>query len=61
MKFKEYIDEAAYQGNLGFQELAHFYQVADEKNIKKMERIIKKEDWNEFKKLIKKVIGVKLI
>lgn len=65
MKFEHYIvksmlDEAAYEGNLGFQELVKFYQEADNTEIDKMERIIKNDDWDGFKDLIKRVLGVKL-
>jgi enolase len=55
------ICEAAYPGNIGFAEMAKFYQVADDKQIKQMEEIIKNEDWEGFKKLISKVIKVKLV
>ena len=65
MKFKHYIlspdlDEAAYMGNLGFEEMVNFYQKADDKEIKKMESVIKKGDWNGFKNLIFDVLGKKL-
>jgi hypothetical protein len=44
-KFKHYIlGEAAYQGNIGFMEMAQFYQTASKSDIKKMEQIVKKED-----------------
>ena len=61
MKFKKYIDEAAYMGNLGFEEMARFYQVANDNQIDQLEKILKKNDWTAFKKLIKKVLGVSLI
>jgi len=56
----EKIHEAAYKGNIGFQEMAEFYQKADDKEIKLMEKLIKKADWKSFKALIKKVLGVDL-
>lgn len=60
-KFKHYIiNEASYDGNIGFEELVNFYQVADKKQTKEMEEIIKNEDWQSFKVMIKKVIGTKL-
>jgi len=58
--FKHIISEASYPGNVGFQEMAMFYQQADDKQIKKMEKVIKAEDWEGFKKLIKQVLDVKL-
>lgn len=60
MMKKESIDEAVYAGNIGFEELISFYKKASSSEIKQMEKIIKIEDWNEFKKLIKKVLGVLL-
>ena len=65
-KFKHYIlepgklSEAAYGGNIGFEEMVKFYQEADASQIKEMEKIIKNEDWEAFKKMIKKVLGMKL-
>jgi hypothetical protein len=65
-KFKHYItfasdlSEAAYPNNIGFAEMVKFYQIANSSDIKKMEIIIKNEDWDGFKMLIKKVTGEKL-
>ena len=64
-KLKNYIlaptvAEAAYPGNLGFEELMNFYQVASKQEIKEMEKVIKEGDWNKFRLLIKKVIGKEL-
>jgi len=53
--------EAAYKGNIGFIELVAFYKEATPAQVKKMERITKAEDWEAFKRLIKKVIGRDLI
>ena len=64
--FKNYIlaprdlDEASYAGNVGFEELMSFYNNASDKEIKKMEDIIKKNDWMGFRDMIYKVLGVKL-
>jgi len=41
-------------------EMAMFYQQATRKEITNMEKIIKSEDWNGFKKMIEKVLNVKL-
>lgn len=66
MKFKHYIvdykrvNEAAYDGNLGFEELVTFYKKADENEKNQMEKIIENDDWRGFKQLIYKVIGIKL-
>ena len=54
------LDEAAYPGNIGFVEMVEFYKVASPSEIKEMEKIIKKGDWNKFKELITKVTGEKL-
>ena len=61
-KFKNFIlmpglDEAAYPGNIGFEEMVNFYQVASKSEISEMEKLIKKGDWNKFRDLIKKVTG----
>jgi hypothetical protein len=64
-KLKNYIlaptvAEAAYMGNIGFEEMTTFYKVASKKEIKEMENIIKLGDWEKFKNLIFKVTGKKL-
>ena len=52
--------EAAYSMNIGFQEMVEFYQKANPKEVKEMEKIIKNSNWNAFKKLINKVLGIEL-
>lgn len=60
-RVKDYlITEASYPGNVGFMEMAKFYQIATKKQIKEMELIIKAEDWEQFKEMIKKVLDVQL-
>lgn len=54
------LHELAYKYNVGFMEMARFYKEASPKEIKKMEKFVKANDWEAFKKLIKKVIGVEL-
>jgi len=54
------ITEAAYPNNIGFVEMAQFYQIASRKQLDEMEQIIKDENWTAFKKMIKKVLDVKL-
>ena len=48
MKFKNYIvydlNEVSSKNNIGFFEMAQFYQKASKSDIKKMEEIIKNED-----------------
>ena len=57
---EELIREAAYAGNIGFEEMIKFYQKASDEDIKKMEAMIKKKSWNGVKKLFKLVLGVEL-
>jgi enolase len=62
MRLKEYIlmpglSEAAYPGNIGFEEMVEFYKVASKSEIAEMEKVIKKGDWNKFKELVTKVTG----
>lgn len=61
MKFKDMIiAEAAYPGNIGIMELIKFNQKATPAERQEMKRIIDDSDWNRFKELIKKVLGVEL-
>ena len=55
------IIEAAYKGNIGFEEMINFYRKATPEEKKKMEEIVKNNNWNAYKKLIKDVLGVSLI
>lgn len=57
---EQIIKEAVYSGNIGFEEMVRFYQVASPKEIKLMEKLLKSENWQKFKALIEKVLGVKL-
>lgn len=54
------LDEAAYPGNIGFEEMVLFYKDASKAEEKQMAEIIKKGDWDAFRKLIYKVTGKKL-
>lgn len=61
MRLQHYIiNEAAYPGNIGFTEMCEFYRIANEKQIKEMEEILKEENWDKFRALIYKVLRVKL-
>lgn len=55
------LPEAAYPGNLGFEELVNFYDVATDSERKQLDKAIKKNNWYEFKLLIQKVLNVTLI
>ena len=54
------ITEASYPNNVGFMEMAKFYQIATEEQISEMEEIIKSENWDGFKALIAKTLDVNL-
>ena len=43
-KLKHFIYEKSYKGNIGFSEMAMFYQKASNTEISQMEKIIKSED-----------------
>lgn len=57
---EQILSEFAYKGNIGFVELVKFYRQASPKQIKEMEIVIGKGDWESFKDLINRVLGVKL-
>lgn len=59
--YVQILNEIAFGGNVGFSEMVAFYQKANEKEIGQMEKIIKADDWNGFKKLIKRVLNVNLV
>ena len=58
--WEEEMKEAAYRFNIGFEEMVKFYQTADPRQVRRMEKIIKANDWRKFKALIKEVLGVEL-
>ena len=57
---RQVISEAAYPGNIGFEEMVLFYKLANKADLKLMEKAIDKSNWSEFKKLIEKVTGIEL-
>jgi len=59
-KFKHFIEEMVYDKNVGAIEMINFFQKATEKEVKRMMVIVKNEDWEGYKKLIKKVLKVEL-
>jgi len=62
MRFQAFTNllESPYKENLGFQEMVSFYRKASDEEIDLMEKIVSRGDWNGFRSLIKKVIGVVL-
>lgn len=63
MTFKHflYLTELSYKGNVGFQEIVAFYRKATDDEIEEMEIIVQNNNWNGFRKLIKRVTGVNLL
>jgi len=59
--FREYIDEAAFRKNMGFIEMLQFVDKATPEEQAQMDKIVKKEDWKEYKRLIAKVLNIKLM
>jgi hypothetical protein len=55
-----YITEHSYSGNIGFEEMYKFYTKATPEQEEKMEELIKRKDWNGFRKLIKMILGIDL-
>lgn len=58
--WEDEIKEAAYKFNIGFEEMVRFYNQASPREIRQMEKIVKTNNWQKFKALIKKVLGVEL-
>ena len=54
------IYEAAYKGNLGMVEMMQLYNIMSEKEIKKLKLIIANEDWEAYRKIVKKYLDVDL-
>jgi len=54
------IEEAVYDGNLGFEEMMRFYQKAESRDISEMERLLRDGDFKAAWKLLKRVTGVAL-
>jgi len=59
--FVKILNEVAFGGNIGFEEMVKFYQKATPAEIAEMEKVTKANDWAGFKKLIKRVLKVKLV
>jgi len=66
MKIKEHIlkklNEATYKGNLGFEEMVKFWNKAKKEDLQAMNKILSKPkpSFDEFKELIRKVVGIEL-
>lgn len=58
--FMQHINEMVYPGNMGAIEMITFFQKASKSDITKMEKVVKEENWDEYKILISKVLGIKL-
>ena len=59
--FVKILNEIAFGGNIGFEEMVKFYQKATSADTAEMEKVIRANDWNAFKKLIKRVLKVNLV
>ena len=59
--FTKILNEVAFGGNIGFEEMVRFYQKASPDQVKEMEKLTKASDWKGFKRLIKKVLKVNLV
>lgn len=59
--FTKILNEVAFGGNIGFEEMVKFYKKASESEKAEMEKLTKANDWKGFKKLIKKVLNVSLV
>lgn len=59
--FSKIIQELSYKKNMGAVEMFEFFQKASNTDIQKMKDIVEKNDWEGYKKLIKKVLGIELI
>lgn len=60
IKLQDIMSEAPYVGNMGFEEMMKFYDVASDKEIKQVEKMIDRGKEREAWKLIQKVTGMKL-
>lgn len=58
---EEDISEAAYAGNLGFMEIAKFYQKATDDEKKKLQDLIKNKQEKQAWKMVQNKVGIKLV
>lgn len=55
------LSELSYEGNMGIVEMFQFYRVATKEQKARMEKVIKSNSWDEYKKLIYETLGVQLV
>jgi len=60
IRLQDIIAEAPYTGNLGFEEMMKFYEVATEREISQLESLIDSGKEKQAWKLIQKITGMKL-
>ncbi len=60
MRFKEYIEEASYEGNIGIMELVKFYETASKDEVAELKSLMAKKRFKEAWEYFQKVLGVKL-
>lgn len=60
MEKEKFLNEASYTGNLGFEEMMKFYDMASSKQIKALEKLIDRGRESLAWKLVQKVTGTKL-
>lgn len=60
VQYFKHLDEAAYVGNIGFQELVKFHSKATPSQKKELQSHIQNKKHKEFRDLIKHVTGIKL-
>lgn len=56
----EETNDEAYPGNMGVIEMTRFYEKATPQEASAMRIIVREQNWENYKKLIKRVLGVEL-
>jgi len=60
MKFKQYLKELSYFGNIGFEEFTKFWQNATPEQEKAMKNALERDDTNAVLGLLRDVLGITL-
>jgi len=60
MRFKQYIEEASYEGNIGMMEMFRFYEIASKKQIDLMKDLLTTKKFKEAWNFLQQVVDVKL-
>lgn len=60
IRLQDIISEAPYAGNMGYEEMMKFYEVATSREIKTLEKLIDADKTEEAWKYVQKVTGLKL-